>query len=187
MSTIENIIIEAGLDHHKQVVLNTLNYLRNIKVCITEDELSIVTSSGSSFVIKPSHKAEEVYQYFFSRETMNNIVDMYKAVYPHPHIVEMTRFNLQSQVISWRRLEFPDKEQVVNEIREIGCSISDALDHIHEKGYIHGDPRLDNVGLFGYPPKYVLFDFNLSKKSNNPEDHQRDRYVLAKSIVYHVG
>jgi serine/threonine protein kinase len=58
---------------------------------------------------------------------------------------------------------------------------------MHICGYHHGDVSLDNIGL-SEDGRFVLYDFNLSRKSLHfSDDIEHDHYRLWKSVRFHTS
>ncbi|MFW5956425.1 MAG: bifunctional N(6)-L-threonylcarbamoyladenine synthase/serine/threonine protein kinase [Halorhabdus sp.] len=62
-------------------------------------------------------------------------------------------------------------------VREVGSHLA----HIHEAGFVHGDPTTRNVRIDG--PLTYLIDFGLGYYTDDAEDYAMDLHVLAQSLT----
>ena len=78
-----------------------------------------------------------------------------------------------------------DSKKVKNDKKNIKEDINSALDEIDELGFIHGDTRLDNIGvkINGNKYIYILFDFGATNnKQESVRNTNNDRDDLSNSI-----
>ena len=90
---------------------------------------------------------------------------------------------------STRSLSNPilNSEKIKKDKENIKKDINTALDEIDELGFIHGDTRLDNIGVQNINGnyRYVLFDFGATiVKNGSSRNTETDRKDLLRSINF---
>ena len=59
------------------------------------------------------------------------------------------------------------------------------LHGFHQLGFVHGDARIDNIGIS--ENNFILFDFDGTTAMESDADCKRDIYNILKSIKFHTG
>ena len=93
------------------------------------------------------------------------------------------------QTIVWERIQtlperiLIDKDFIYKNFNQLIWDLFKAINGFHSIGYIHGDSRIDNIGIKN--GKFVLFDYNLSHVS--PQEFlTQDFQMFAKSCQYQI-
>jgi hypothetical protein len=154
---------------------------------------------------------ENVYQYFAYNETAWRIFQMYYQLHRNKIILVPCKLTcsiyqinyldnlaqlvsyIPRNVIVWKYhtclSSLPIKEKcflIMNNIEKFLWDLTKALYGLCSNGIIHGDARIDNVGI--YNGKFILFDFDASKKENDFLLLQtRDLSDLKSSIEFNIG
>ena len=82
-----------------------------------------------------------------------------------------------------------NSDKIKGDIENLRIQINKALDEIDELGFIHGDTRLDNIGVEIKDNKYnyILFDFGATvNKNESLRSTDYDRMDLDKSIKLYL-
>jgi len=61
--------------------------------------------------------------------------------------------------------------------------VATGLDHIHSKGYFHGDVSIYNIGLCNANLNYVFFDMETAKKSDSTEKYYEDVEMFLENLI----
>lgn len=193
-----------------EINLNILNkimkYIGNIRT------LNYKSSNGLSFVFI-SEENDNVFQYYKSQQVCIKIkyifdvllrqISINKKIYFKKLIYELN-FNIfnflanfieyknQDNIILWEKhlcLNSFSKDKLtdilVNNIIKILWDISKGLYGLHFNLILHGDPRVDNIGIRNN--NFVLFDFDSSNIGNEIASFRRDNYDFLKSLEFNMG
>ena len=183
------------------------------------ENLSIKSSNSSSFVLVTAN-GKNVYQYYTSSDTANNIFFMISKLYRNPnvtanftnihgmviikilykitdYIVPFIRY-IPGNIIVWRKIRPLNSfkpEDIPIFIREniykLLWDIGKAVFGLHSNYIIHCDISIDNIGIYREDDnseyKFVLYDFDNTRKYFSFDDFRSDYYRFHKSIKYHYN
>jgi len=167
------------------------------------EKLNVKSSNGTSFVFISPEK-NNVYQYFSNSNTVYRILKIIESILKvniklifKNSTVEYNLYDFICQFISykpdniivWKKhicLNFFDSEKIKkiinNNIVKLIWDIGKSLCGLHENKILHGDARIDNIGILN--GKFILFDFD---GSNLSTDNNKDIYDFIISIKFNVG
>jgi len=167
------------------------------------EKLNVKSSNGTSFVFISPEK-NNVYQYFSNSNIVNKILKIIKSILKvniklifKNSIVEYNLYDFICQFISykpdniiiWKKhicLNFFDSEKIkkiINDnIVKLIWDIGKSLYGLHENKILHGDARIDNIGILN--GKFILFDFDGSNLSTY---NNKDIYDFVVSIKFNAG
>jgi tRNA A-37 threonylcarbamoyl transferase component Bud32 len=179
-------------------IIQLIRYLEKNKHQLPQ---SITSSSGSSFVILTDTL---VFQYYKEHIIKKNIYNIYQKIIDN-HLfkyndIEYNLLNyivpinimlsnnhiIMNNVIIWTKIKpvnlIKDNPNIDNMKRDINI----ALNGLHQKGIIHGDTRIDNIGF--YNDRYILFDFDMSKilLTDNYELKCKDFITFETSLKFNL-
>lgn len=143
---------------------------------------SNVLASGKTLVIDIDTAVLKI----FNKETVNmDEIDIIQDI-NSPYVINIIEYNIQKApyYIIYEKVVpiIKNISSDINENLKILKHISIALYHIHKKGYIHGDVARGNIGL--HPSgRYVLYDFEMAKHSNNTEEQYRDVKMFLQDFI----
>jgi hypothetical protein len=166
------------------------------------DGLKLKVSNGLSHVFVYT-KYDNVYQMFKKEATVSRIVDILKSVNNtiktdyveydlSKYITNIKKYDIDKKLVVWNKIT-PLNSFKTEELQKIiSCNIfkllwdiGKALTGLHQNNILHGDCRLDNIGI--YEGNFVLFDFDGSRVSDLEEDiFYKDFYDFKKSIEFNL-
>lgn len=181
-------------------VLNKMGYVK---------DLNVKVSNGMSFVFVSSEK-KNVYQYFSNINTPRRIFYIISKLWKNKIInIEFyfgsIRYNLYDyisrfisfipdNIIVWKKhccLNSFDKESISKIIStnyfKLLWDISKGLYGLHINNVMHGDARIDNIGILDN--NFILFDFDGSCIIENTSEDvfEKDISDFLESIRFHSG
>jgi len=168
------------------------------------DNLSVTSSNGMSFVFISKEK-DNVYQYFkndikpkkifniiyyISKNKTINILNIDNNYDIFANIAEFVSY-IPENIIVWKKHkclnEFNSEkiEEIISEnIYKLLWDIGKCLYAFDKINLIHGDARIDNIGIIN--DKFILFDFDNTSFSNK-ESYNKDIYDFITSIKFNLG
>jgi hypothetical protein len=193
-----------------EIDLNILNKI--IKYVGEVKTLEYKSSNGSSFVFISEEK-KDVFQYYVSQNVCYKIINIFDAILRESLINKKIYFNKcifnlnfnlsnylsylvdvkqEDNIIIWEKhvcLNSFSKESLtnilVNNITKFLWDISKALYGLHYHSILHGDARIDNIGIRNNT--FILFDFDGSNMGNEISSFKKDNWDLLKSLEFNVG
>ena len=93
--------------------------------------------------------------------------------------------DLETNTIVFQRVGNADLREALTEAHVE--TVARYLAHIHEAGFVHGDPttrnvRVDTTGVAGNQPVFLI-DFGLGYYTDDAEDYAMDLHVLSQSLA----
>lgn len=167
---------DYGIQYDKRI--NDIIKLINLDI----EDIHIVDSSGRSVIfITPIN----VFQFYRNKDVFNNIVSFIEVhKNTNDYIVKYLEHFEELNTILWEKVEplhYHNVLDIQQNIKDIKRDIKEAINYIHEIGYLHGDCTIDNIGK-NKRGRYVLFDFDLI--SNIYEKENRDFYIFNRSVKF---
>jgi tRNA A-37 threonylcarbamoyl transferase component Bud32 len=173
---------------------------------ISSSDTSVVLMLTGSFTSHPT-----VYQCYFDTDTYSDIVKLvteielnreqsismtllrgrprlekhYKIDYKlDDYTVKAHGFYPDLQTIAWEKITplnqiSPDK--ISENLNQLIWDLGKALNGLHNLGYLHRDCRYDNIGIKN--GKFILFDYNLSRKMTQNDQKSDDYKALSESLA----
>jgi hypothetical protein len=201
----DHLILDGEIDINILTIIN--KYIgENVKT------LEYKSSNGLSFVFI-SKDIDTVFQYYLNKNTCNKIKNIFyhiigmttqinKKIYFKKNIYNLN-FNLldylsnfigqkEDNIIIWEKIDclnsFPKdilSNIILNNITKILWDISKCLYGLHFNLILHGDPRVDNIGIRN--GNFVLFDFDNSSMDSSISSYRKDNWDFLKSLEFNVG
>ena len=162
----------------------------------------IKSSNDTSFVFVSAH--DYVYQYFknknvplriigllssLNRDVINTALDITFDL--NKYISNYVYFLPANDIIVWKKITplnsftAEKKAKIINDnLRKLLLDISKALYGIHINNLLHGDARIDNIGI--RDGNFVLFDFDGSSVDEH-NVYKKDYYDLITSIIFNTS
>lgn len=193
-----------------EIDLNILNKI--IKYVGEVKTLEYKSSNGLSFVFISEEK-KDVFQYYVSQNVCYKIIKIFDAILTESLINKKIYFNKsvfnlnfnlsnylsylvdvkqEDNIIIWEKhvcLNSFSKESLtnilVNNITKFLWDISQALYGLHCHSILHGDARIDNIGIRN--DTFILFDFDGSNMGNEISSFKKDNWDLLNSLEFNVG
>lgn len=164
--------------------------------------LSLKVSNGLSHVFVYT-KYKDVYQIFKKEATVSRIVSILKNINNvikidyidydlSKYITNIKKYDIDKKLIVWNKIRplnsFKTEELqniIIDNIFKLLWDIGKALTGLHKNNILHGDCRIDNIGI--YEGNFVLFDFDGSRVSDIKENIlYKDFYDFKKSIEFNL-
>jgi hypothetical protein len=193
-----------------EIDLNIINkitkYIGSVKT------LEYKSSNGLSFVFISEEK-KDVFQYYVSQNVCNKITNIFNLISRENlinkkiffnktvfnlnfnlfnHLSKMIDVKQEDNIIIWEKhlcLNSFSKESLtkilVNNITKFLWDISKALYGLHYHSILHGDARIDNIGIRNNT--FILFDFDGSNMGNEIASFKKDNWDLLKSLEFNIG
>lgn len=194
-----------------EININILNII-NKHIGDHVKTLEYKSSNGLSFVFI-SEDIDTVYQYFLIKNSSDKIQNIFqhinmcniitKKIY-FKKIIYNLNFNLlnflsnfidykqDDNIIMWEKivcLNSFSKEKlvniIINNITKILWDISKCLYGLHFNSIMHGDARIDNIGIRN--GNFILFDFDNSSMDNEYTSYRKDNWDFLKSLEFNIG
>lgn len=168
------------------------------------DNLSVTSSNGMSFVFISKEK-DNVYQYFKNHISPKKIFNIIYYISKNRYIsileiddkydlfVNIAEFisYIPQNIIVWKKHkclnEFDSdklQEIISNNIYKLLWDIGKCLYAFNKINLIHGDARIDNIGISNN--KFILFDFD-NTSFLTEESYNKDIYDFITSIKFNLG
>lgn len=189
------------------------NILTTIEKYIDENvkTLEYKSSNGLSFVFI-SEDIDTVLQYYLNKNTCIKIINIFNFISKASNINKKIHFkkniynldfNLlnflsnfidykEDNIVIWEKIvclnSFPKEVLVniiLNNITKMLWDISKCLYGLHCNSILHGDPRIDNIGIRS--GNFVLFDFDNSNMDIKSFSYRKDNWDFLKSLKFNIG
>lgn len=172
------------------------------------NDLDVKVSNGMSFIFV-SGERKNVYQYFTHASMAKRIFDIMNILWKNKNIkidfyFSNIRYNLYDyiaqfvsyipdNIIVWKKhlcLNSFGRDKIVKIINDnyfkLIWDISKCLYGLHVNNILHGDARIDNIGILN--DKFILFDFDGSKVVTEPNfTFLKDISDFVESIKFNSG
>ena len=200
----QNLLTDGEINLH--ILDKIIKCVGNVKT------LTYKSSNGLSFVFI-SDELDNVFQYFLYQTISDKINNIFKAIeqdklvtkhiyfnkknYELKYMLEdylskMVHYKRGDNIITWQKHvclnEFDTNYKttfIMNNIVKFMWDISKALYGLHTNCILHGDSRLDNIGIRN--DKFVLFDFDCAKMDTDIFSFTKDNWDIMQSLKFHIG
>lgn len=170
-------ILEGGFSTTNSLHTRVLEHLRSLNIQIREFH----DSGGGSCVFLNDNSAHQYYETRPAFEKVKNFPANIEG------FVQKTGIDEANSGIVWQRVR-PLREVIGSlerdKLQDLIGQAHQALEHLHQAGYVHGDPRLDNLGVDSQD-RARWFDFDRSKPSRDPADFEKEMREFQESVRHH--
>lgn len=196
MYKFQDILDEGEVDIN--IILNVQSVMKDM------EDVIVKTSNGFSHVFI-AQKNKEVYQYFRSSIVASRIINIYSNIKNmieikiNNHVLYYNLFHFipklvnthNNNIIVWEKHTCLNsfskdklKDIIINNFTKFLWDINKSLYGLHKNFILHGDARIDNIGIINN--NFILFDFDGSSIVENNDNFEKDIYDFFKSIKFNL-